>query len=257
MGVNILTSALLSALLCAVSSDAIQNATLIQHVVGGDNAGPTPYQVSLQRWFMHFCGGAIIGDQWVLTAAHCVRDANPNYITVLVGTLQLIRGGEYYAVDKFVPHPEHDRETGINDIALIRVQVGFDWVPKLVEKIGFSNKFIREGQKAILTGWGSIDQYRPKAVNRLQSVELQVISESECQETLSNIGPERICTFTKYGQGACGGDSGGPLVSGGEVIGVVSFGIATPTVRCAAGFPDGFTRVSYYYDWIQRTIQGN
>lgn len=71
----VLLSALLCALLSVVSSDVgddNQNATIIKHVVGGSDAGPTPYQVSLQKYRGHFCGGAIIDDRWIITAAHCL-----------------------------------------------------------------------------------------------------------------------------------------------------------------------------------------
>ncbi|XP_055533039.1 chymotrypsin-1-like [Wyeomyia smithii] len=254
------TIIVMCALCSAASSSSAdgdrRNATLVKHVVGGGKAGPTPYQVSLQK-SGHFCGGAIIDDQWIVTAAHCLMNSKARDMTALAGTLQLKKGGTRYRVEKLFPHPSYDRVKSINDIGLVKIAKKFQWEPTLVEKIGFSDKFVRGGREAILTGWGGTSQYYSAPATELQAAVVRVISESQCQSILNNIGSGHICTFTKFGQGACGGDSGGPLVSEGEVIGVVSFGIATNLASCAAGYPDGFARVSHYYDWIKKTIKDN
>lgn len=59
-----------------------------------------------------------------------------------------------------------------------------------------------------------------------------------------------LCAFSlESGRGLCHGDSGGPLVIDGELAGIGSWG-----VPCAHGRPDGFTRVSFFFDWINEVI---
>ena len=58
---------------------------------------------------------------------------------------------------------------------------------------------------------------------------------------------KNICTFTRAGEGMCMGDSGGPLVVNG-----LQEGIASWVVPCAVGYPDAFTRVSYFREWIRQ-----
>ncbi|XP_058838574.1 chymotrypsin-2-like [Topomyia yanbarensis] len=227
------------------------------HVVGGGDAGPTPYQASLQR-HGHFCGGAIIDRRWILTAAHCLADVLPSELKVVVGTTQLSRGGFRFNVNKLIQHPHYDRERVINDIGLVRIWGIFLWIPKLVERIGISKDYVAGGKEAILSGWGGTKQSGAQLSDKLQFILLRVIGEEQCRSKLDFIGDGHICTFTKEGEGICGGDSGSPLVSEGKAIGVASFGLGyRPYKTCAAGLPDGFSRVSHYYDWIKDNIRRN
>ncbi|XP_058828424.1 chymotrypsin-1-like [Topomyia yanbarensis] len=231
------------------------NATISQHIVGGGDAGPTPYHVSLQKRG-HLCGGAIIDQKWILVAAHCLTNGNPNEMTVLAGTNRLSRGGRRFKVSKLIQHPQYDSKRVINDIGLVKIQGSFGWIPKVIEKIGISKSFVNGGQEAIATGWGGMRQNGGPMSDKLQFVRLRVISEDQCKAKLNNIGAGHICTLTKEGEGMCGGDSGGPLASKGNVIGVISFVVGYPPNKgCAAGLPDGFSRVSHYYDWIKETFR--
>ncbi|XP_053689365.1 chymotrypsin-1-like [Sabethes cyaneus] len=240
------------------SRKAAKISTISKHVVGGGDAGPTPYQVSLQNRNGHFCGGAIIDRRWVLTAAHCLSDVRPREVVVIVGTTKLSMGGWPFFVSKLIAHPEYDSEHVTNDIGLVKIRGLFLWLPTLVEKVGFSKEFVTAGQEATLTGWGGTRQSGGPASDKLQFVLLKVIEQDQCKIKLDMIGDGHICTFTQEGQGICRGDSGSPLVKQGKVIGVASFGLGFPPERsCAAGFPDGFTRVSHYYTWIKDTINRN
>lgn len=75
-----------------------------------------------------------------------------------------------------------------------------------------------------------------------------IISQATCSRYYSEIRNSNICTFLRQGAGVCSGDSGGPLVADGKLIGVVSYG----RPNCASGYPDVWTRVSSYYDWIRQ-----
>ncbi|XP_058456914.1 chymotrypsin-1-like [Malaya genurostris] len=247
----------LACIVCTENSTNDTNAGIRPYVVGGGDAGPTPYQASLQR-SGHYCGGAIIDRLWILTAAHCLTDLTPGEMTVVVGTTQLSRGGLRYQVNKLIQHPDYDRRRMANDIGLVRIWGFFVWLPTLIEKIGFSEEYVTNGKEAILSGWGGLQQNGAPLSDKLQFVRLRVLGEKQCKEKLNFIGTEHICTFTMEGEGICSGDSGSPLVSEGNAIGIASFGVGySPQKRCAVGMPDGFTRVSYYYDWIKHTTQRN
>lgn len=98
----------------------------------------------------------------------------------------------------------------------------------------------------VLCGWGTTVLAGPTP-DKLQYINLRTLSVEKCSELNESpeIKPAHLCTLTKSGEGACHGDSGGALQYRNKVAGIVSFG--TP---CAVGFPDVFTRVSAYNDWI-------
>lgn len=87
---------------------------------------------------------------------------------------------------------------------------------------------------------------------KLQEIELSVVDQNECRNIFKNkpvVQDTFLCTYAGFGRGLCFGDSGSPLVDGNEQIGITFF-----AVPCARGFPDMFTRVYPYIDWIKNKI---
>lgn len=90
--------------------------------------------------------------------------------------------------------------------------------------------------------------------NGLKYANVTTITNDECREMIA-LAPitdfTTICAFSgEFGTGLCSGDSGGPLFNQNRLIGVASW-----AKRCAKGVPDGFTRVSEFADWIEKTIK--
>ncbi|XP_031847213.1 chymotrypsin-2 [Nomia melanderi] len=215
-------------------------------IVGGKDApaGKFPYQVSLQSNGRHFCGGSIINQRYILTAAHCVEGTSPSAVTVVAGSNKLSVKGVSYGVEKITVHPRYSSILIVNDIAVLRVNRNIAFT-NLVKPVKLASSETAEGSSVVLSGWGTT-KAGGSVPDNLQEINLQVYSQSKCKKTHSNLRDTHICTFTKSGEGACHGDSGGPLVNNGEQVGVVSFGRP-----CGVGYPDVFTRVSSFASWIK------
>ncbi|XP_015116460.1 chymotrypsin-1, partial [Diachasma alloeum] len=227
-------------------------ASLSGRVVGGSEAPDYkyPYLVSLRRRYssgqpdFHFCGGAILNKHWILTAAHCVEpDLERAY--VVTGTNYLTDAGESYKAWFAVTHPEY-QNFHHDDIALVRIKGTIEF-NEHVQPVGLpSGSNERVGSSAAFAGWGYTTTAGPSSPNALQEISLTIISNDLCNSIHGEITEGHLCTFNKENEGMCFGDSGGPLVADGVQVGIASF--VTP---CAVGYPDVFTRVSNYVDWIE------
>ncbi|KAI7815635.1 Serine protease [Rhyzopertha dominica] len=215
-------------------------------VVGGSTAsnGQFPYIVSLRQNSGHFCGGTILSTAWILTAAHCTVGVSANAIVAVAGTNTLNSGGARYGIARIINHASYSSQTLANDIALIRTSSNIA-LSSTVSTLPISNSNVGAGVTVTLSGWGRTS-FPGNIPNNLQFINLRSISNADCQRQHTNpIYNSQLCTFTQRGQGACHGDSGGPLATNGVLVGVVSWG-----QPCAIGFPDVFTRVSSYVNWI-------
>lgn len=178
---------------------------------------------------------------------------SPGDLEVVAGSTKLNQGGQYHNVAKLFFNENFDPYEIINDVGLIKLATPLTF-NDAVQPIALETDFIPGGEDTVLCGWGMTSLDPALTPNDLQYIFLKVISVKECQEREApfNVYESEICTFTEFGEGACYGDSGGPLVTGGKVAGIVSWGRP-----CAAGYPDVFTRVSSFVDWIQDVIENN
>ncbi|XP_076620357.1 transmembrane protease serine 9-like [Colletes latitarsis] len=216
-------------------------------IVGGKdaNAGQFPYQVSLRKNGNHFCGGSILNNRYILTAAHCVKGQSPSSITVHAGTNRLSEAGTVYRAEKISAHKQFSTLLLINDVAVIRVDRAISFTAN-VKPITLATRDAADGAPCVLSGWGTL-RAGGNLPNNLQYINLRVEGQAKCRQTHWNLRNSHICTFTKYGEGACNGDSGGPLVANGVQIGIVSFGRP-----CGIGSPDVYTRVTSFLSWIRQ-----
>nr|XP_036674430.1 chymotrypsin-2 [Drosophila suzukii] len=227
-----------------------------QRIIGGQVAeeGFAPYQISLQGISgAHSCGGAIIAEKFVLTAAHCVVNANIQWLVVVTGTNKYNQPGGRYFLEAVHIHCNYDNPSMHNDIAMLQLIEPIVWNER-TQPIPLPKVPMQPGDEVILTGWGSTVLWGSSPID-LQVVYLQYVPHQECLELLSydpdcDVG--HICTFSRQGEGACHGDSGGPLVSNGYLVGLVNWGWP-----CATGLPDVHAGISYYYDWIRKVMSGN
>ncbi|XP_031631968.1 chymotrypsin-2-like [Contarinia nasturtii] len=245
-----LTSFILFCIVNTIAGETEEIDEISSRIVGGKNAtsDQAPCQCSVQRYSQHTCGCAIISENWILTAAHCVGGSTSN-IEILVGTNDLQSGGTRFTPERFIIHESYDRPRRMqNDIALIKMaKMQFN---SNVKPIKYSTNFVKDGAQLQATGWGRLSA-NGNIPRFLQVVNLKAISNQRCRRFYRNTVFDGIlCTYTKVGEGVCNGDSGGPIVMGDELVGLTSF-----AVLCAKGYPDGFTRISHYFNWIQINIE--
>lgn len=233
----------------------LQRTSIKDRIVGGSTAeeGLAPYQVSLQEGGYHFCGGSIIDNNWIITAAHCVVYNKPEEISVLTGTQDLTQPGVSYYVKRIYVHCNYDVPSMHNDIALLHLNSSITLNEK-TQVIKLPTRPLNDGDAVLLTGWGTEEPYGT-APQQLKKVNLNFMKYDPCRKALRDdpdLDVGHICTFTKSGEGACHGDSGGPVVRNGVLVGIVNWGYP-----CAIGLPDVYASSYYYSEWILSITSDN
>ena len=228
-----------------------------RRIVGGEKADikQHPWQVALQFKGNFFCGGSIIGQRWILTAAHCFKlSARGGDWRAKAGATNHATSGFWAEVERVIVHEKYNPTTYENDIALIKLKVpSAGRVIPLVD----ASATPQVGQPLEVTGWGATEE-GGGASKDLQKASVPYADTAVCNEPASYNGgvrPNMMCAgYREGGIDACQGDSGGPLVwrtpDGPVLVGVVSFGDG-----CARKLKYGiYTRVSAYREWIDRAI---
>jgi len=193
------------------------------------------------------CGGVVLNENTVLTAAHCLKDVDDIKLYVgFVNRLVLPKPTKVYQV---IIHPEYDEKTLLNDLAIVKIRP-LTFTSK-IRPIPLYPYVVGEGAPAVVKGWGV--QRNGQLAIELRELQVETHSPQSCVKKYGNDFKDalQICAGDSE-RDFCIGDSGGPLVVTVEnteyLVGIVSY-----TGRfCADGKPSVYTRIFHYLDWIEQ-----
>ena len=234
-----------------------------RRIVGGEKTDIKhhPWQVAVDvkiNGKPYLCGGSIVADRWVLTAAHCFTGSTkPGEVRAKAGSTNYVTGGVWSEVERIVIHENYNSRTHENDLALVllRGQPDGQVIPLLL-----AERKLSPGQPLEVTGWGATSE-GGQAARTLMKARVPYVENDTCNAPSAYNGaikPGMMCAgYREGGIDSCQGDSGGPLVwrtaEGPLLVGVVSWGEG-----CARKLKYGvYTRVATQADWIQSVIAGN
>ncbi|XP_040156288.1 CUB and peptidase domain-containing protein 1-like [Anopheles arabiensis] len=239
--------------------------------------GDWPWHVAL---FAHMksakpeykCGGSIISQHFVLSAAHCIKEPNPDHYFLKAGIHHLNNDNDtsviVYNLFEIILHPKYDRHTFYNDIALMRPDraisfASFSIFPICLWPSHNATLIDVLSRSGIAVGFGFDETHRISET--LQQASMKVIEKQQCIEQL----PEHVrflpqdagkmCAIgTESGANVCSGDSGGGLYFAKDQVwylrGIVSAAarrdLDTGEATCNAALPATYTDVAQYTTWI-------
>ncbi|KAH9628343.1 hypothetical protein HF086_015873 [Spodoptera exigua] len=258
---------LVFAALCIVAVTGIPS----QRVIGGSlvMVENHPSIVSLQTWdwftnmFWQACGGVIINNRAILTAAHCLHGDNVSQWRIRIGTSFANAWGQVHLINRHIAHPLYSSRTLDHNIAILHSVTTFTFNNEARPgSIAGPNYHVADNQGVWAVGWGQIYQCsEPRSPSNtherrvdsevLRQVQQLVINQQTCRNNYAArniaITENMLCAgWHTNGRGHCDTDSGNPLYHNGVVVGIFAFSVGI----AQANFPSVHTRVSNYASWI-------
>ncbi|KAM8835904.1 coagulation factor IX-like [Synchiropus picturatus] len=242
-----------------------------QRIVGGDEAKPgeIPWQVALMSYSESlqmnkpFCGGSLLSESWVITAAHCLVNAmqSKKKFFIRLGEHDFMSQDsaerDYQVAEQHVHHMYGKKSAFNHDIALLKLsspaELSEQRRPVCLGPRDFTESILRSSTNALVSGWGRVKFQGPQA-SKLQKLEVPYVDRTSCkQRSRSPITHFMFCAgYLSQQKDSCQGDSGGPHATNFRgtwfLTGIVSWG-----EDCAKDGKYGvYTRVSRYFPWISQ-----
>ncbi|KAJ6663522.1 hypothetical protein lerEdw1_009601 [Lerista edwardsae] len=248
-------------------------------IIGGFECVPhsQPWHVFIYDSQLTRCGGALIDEHWVLTAAHCLgrqvcgvtgrteRTLESRPVSFLRSNLRIHLGehdlrkhdyGEQLSrAVKFIRHPDFEPDTLKNDIMLLRLDPPAR-LSRTIQIIPMAEDCVPIGTQCVVSGWGTTTYPQVNYAYTLTCIDAEVLPKDMCQSIYGNYYAEKeICAgLMEGGKDSCQGDSGSPMTCNGIAHGLVSWGAD----HCAAKeMPAIYTEICKFREWIEETMSIN
>ena len=261
-----------------------------ERIIGGTDTkkGEFPWLALLRIPYGHWkCGGSLINQEWILTAAHCVTkevegSCNPSInerLEIMIGHYNMKKTSNAVILKSMnvIPHKKFSYCSGDSDIALIKLKKSIN-----VKKYKNVNTIclpleqpadIKAGLKVTVVGHGNTENikdkngqwYSSKSANIMKRLDTTLVRTESCIAAYNKLvgrhlsikKGQNMCTRALEGQDSCRGDSGGPLMTAIDnekmsekqwiQVGIVSWGLDKCGMK---GIPGVYTSVKDYLKWV-------
>ncbi|XP_022821666.1 trypsin, alkaline C-like [Spodoptera litura] len=243
--------------LCLATVAAIPTSS--QRIVGGTVTTIDQYPSMVAGLIMYYwgeygqwCGGSILNNRSVLSAAHCFYEGSVSVYRFRLGSSWAHSGGIVHNINGIILHPLYYPATADHDICILRSasNINYNELSRPAPIAG-TTYIVPDNDYLWAAGWGAQYYGDTSEADQLRHVKVMKIGLETCQKqyAVENmvITDKMLCSgWPTGGRDQCQGDSGSPIFHHGVVVGVCSFGY-----ECGrADFPGVNMRVASYTNWI-------
>ncbi|NP_001122022.1 granzyme 3, tandem duplicate 1 precursor [Danio rerio] len=231
-------------------------------IIGGKVAKPhsRPYMAFIQNKF-EACGGMLIRDDYILTAAHCLNNNDRSHFEVVLGAHNISKhekSQQRIQVKKHIQHPmflnSNNEKDYSYDIMLLKLKNKAK-INKFVKVLSLpkKNEKLPENVKCSIAGWGTKESNGNKPSDVLEEVTVKLQNNHECERKWQqHFNPERMfCSVSDGKHAFCRGDSGSPLICNTKPQAIASY---TVKKDCLHTHPQVFVKISCFLPWIKKNM---